>query len=240
MSDLLELAITAHGGLELWQQVRKLNAHIAIGGGMWGLKGWAGVLADAQVSIDPHLQHAAYTPFIEAGQHSVWQAGLTEIVNNTTGIRQKREQPRKSFEGHTLMTKWDTQHLAYFTGYAMWTYLTTPFLFILPGFQVKEVEPWQEDGEIWRRLHVTFPANIESHSREQTFYFDEKTSILRRHDYSVDIMGGTSSANYALEPQTFGGLVIPTKRRVYTIGQGNLPIRDRLAVAIDFHSVSVI
>ncbi len=239
MSDLLELAIAAHGGLERWQQVKTLNAHIAVGGGMWGLKGWLGVLADAQVLIDPHRQYTQYNPFIEAGQHSVWQTGLTMIMNDTTGIQQKREQPRKSFEGHTLMTQWDAQHLAYFTGYAMWTYLTTPFLFKLPGFQIKEGKPWQEDIETWRRLHVTFPTNIESHCREQVFYFDEKTSILRRHDYSVDIMGGTTSANYALEPETFGGLVIPTKRRVYMIGKGNQPIRDSVPVAIDFHSISV-
>jgi hypothetical protein len=28
---------------------------------------------------------------------------------------------------------------AYFNGYALWTYLTTPFLFALPGFGVDEI-----------------------------------------------------------------------------------------------------
>jgi len=137
-----------------------------------------------------------------------------------------------------IQTPWDAQHLAYFTGYAIWTYLTTPFLFGLPGFIVEEIEPWDEHGEIWRRLKVIFPPDVASHSTEQIFYFDA-AGILRRHDYSVEIMGGTSSANYASEPQTFGGLVFPTKRRVYAIGADNRPILERVAVAIDISGIDV-
>jgi len=33
---------------------------------------------------------------------------------------------------------WDDLHLAYFSGYAMWNYLTTPFLFAMEGFEVEE------------------------------------------------------------------------------------------------------
>ena len=33
--------------------------------------------------------------------------------------------------------------LAYFVGTAMWTYLTQPFTFTLPGFDTSELEPWQ-------------------------------------------------------------------------------------------------
>lgn len=100
-----------------------------------------------------------------------------------------------------MTTPWDAPHLAYFSGYAMWTYLTAPFLLNLPGFQTQEIEPWDENGETWRRLKAIFPPNIPSHGREQIFYFD--------------VIGGSSSANYALEPKTFGGIVYPTKRRVY-------------------------
>lgn len=238
MSDLLDLAITAHGGLERWQQIRKLNAHIGVGGAMWHVKGWPGVLADVHVSIDPHRQHAEFSPFVEAGRHSVYEPGRTAIVANDGRVIEEREQPRQAFEGHVLTTRWDAQNLAYFSGYAIWTYLTTPFLFRMPGFEVEEVEPWDEDGEIWRRLKVTFPPDVASHSTEQLFYFDA-SGLLRRHDYSVDIMGGTSSANYAVEPKAFGGLVFPTKRRVYAIGPDNRPLLGRVAVAIDIHGMDV-
>jgi hypothetical protein len=238
MSDLLELAVAAHGGWDRWQKLESLRAHISIDGAVWHLKGWPNVFKDAHVSIDPHQQHTEYSPFIEAGRRTVFDQGNTAIVTDSGDVIEQREHSRKAFEGHGLKTPWDAQHLIYFTGYAMWTYLTTPFLFKLPGFKVEEIEPWSEDGETWRRLKVAFPAHIETHSTEQIFYFDA-SGILKRHDYSVDIMGGTSSANYATEPKTSGGFVFPTRRRVYAIGKNNLPDRSRVAVAIDLLSIDV-
>ena len=52
----------------------------------------------------------------------------------------------------------------------MWTYLTTPFLFAMDGMATEELEPWRENGEMWRRLKVTFPQGIATHSTVQTFY----------------------------------------------------------------------
>lgn len=239
MSDLLELAVTAHGGWDRWQKVKKLTAQVAIGGGLWHLKGWPGALADTSVSIDPHRQHAEYFPFTEVGRRSIFETERVAVVDVNGATVEERTSPRESFNGHTLATPWDMHHLNYFSGYAMWTYLTTPFLFQFPGFQSEEIAPWNEDGDTWRRLKVIFPQDVHSHSTEQTFYFDA-TGILRRHDYSVDILGGSSSANYATEPKEFGGIIFPTKRRVYAIGQDNKPLLDRVAVSIDFLNIDVV
>mgnify|MGYP001392129888 CR=1 FL=1 len=66
-----------------------------------------------------------------------------------------------------LTTAWDIVQVAYFNGYARWTYLTTPFFMAMPGFHVTEIEPWKEGSEIWRGLRVRFPPSIASHSTEQ-------------------------------------------------------------------------
>jgi hypothetical protein len=58
-----------------------------------------------------------------------------------------RNNPRGAFAGHTNETQWDRFHAAYFNGYALWTYLTLPFLYTYPGFPVEEIEPRGEDGE---------------------------------------------------------------------------------------------
>ena len=55
--------------------------------------------------------------------------------------------------------------LAYFTGEALWTYLTMPFLYTWPGFVTEEIASIEVDGETWRRLKVTFPEHIKSHTR---------------------------------------------------------------------------
>jgi hypothetical protein len=66
----------------------------------------------------------------------------------------------------------------------MWIYLTQPVTYALAGFEINELEPWQEKGEEWRRLHLGWPGNLATHSREQTLYVGAD-GLLRRHDYDA-------------------------------------------------------
>jgi hypothetical protein len=238
MSDLLERAVAAHGGLGRWQKAKAVTVHIAAGGGAFHVKGWANAYSDIHCSIDTRRPHTEFWPFLKSGQRCVYEPNQTAIVSDGGKLIEKQDAPRATFEGHKIQTPWNSLQLVYFTGYAMWTYLTTPFLFKRPGFKSEEVDPWEENGEKWRRLKVTFPADVPSHSTEQTFYFGAD-GLLRRHDYSVDIMGGTSSCHYSSEYKTAEGLAFPTKRRVYAIGPNNLPILDRVAISIDVKSIEV-
>lgn len=240
MDNLLKLAIKAHGGWDRWQEINKLKAHISVGGGLWQLKGWPGIFADANVIAEPRRQHIEFSPFQNHGQHTLLEPGRVAIVGPDGKTIEERGEPRQAFAGHSLQTPWDRLHLAYFTGYAMWGYLTAPFLFAYPGFQAEEVEPWSENGETWRRLKVTFPAAVHAHCGEQIFYFDE-SGLLRRNDYRVDIIGsGNTSAHYASDHKPFGGIIFPTKRRVYAVDPDNKPILERVLVSIDIHNVEEI
>lgn len=239
MTNLLDLAIKAHGGSERWQEITQLSAHVVIGGGLWHLKGWPGVFADAYVKADPRDQCIEYTPFQDSSRRLLMTPELVAVVGGDGKNIEERREPRQAFKGHTLQTPWDALHLAYFSGYAMWGYLTAPFMFAYPGFQTEEIEPWDENGESWRRLKVTFPEEIHAHCREQVFYFDAN-GLLRRNDYRVDIIGsGSTSAHYASEHKSFGGIVFPTQRRVYPIGADNKPVLERVLVSIDVKEVEV-
>jgi len=238
MNDLLKHAIQAHGGWDRWQGINGINAHVAIGGGMWQLKGWPGVFADAHVAIDPRRQHAEFSPF-QNNAHTLFEPDRVAIVDADGSVKEERDAPRQAFHGHSLQTPWDALHLAYFSGYAMWGYLTAPFLFAYPGFQTQEIERWNENGEIWRRLKVSYPASAHAHCGDQIFYFDE-AGLLRRNDYRVDIIGsGATSAHYSSDHESFGGILFPTQRRVYAIGSDNKPNLDRVLVSIDVHKVEL-
>jgi hypothetical protein len=63
------------------------------------------------------------------------------IETSTGAIVSKRSDPRTAFAGHVLETVWDALHNAYFSGYTIWTYLTTPFLMAMPGFEVADIAP---------------------------------------------------------------------------------------------------
>jgi len=97
----------------------------------------------------------------------------------------ERLNPAKHAEGKDMNAPWDALDRAYFNGYALWTYLNTPFLLAMPGFAVAEIASWTEGSEQWRGLRATFPREIASHSTEQDFYFGED-GLLRRHDYHVN------------------------------------------------------
>src|SRR5215471_734150 len=96
-----------------------------------------------------------------------------EFANHNLWTRGGRVDPRASFAGHGMDTAWDPLQRAYFSGYTMWTYLTTPFLLSMPGFEVTEIEPRREGDEVWRGLRAKFPSRLASHRAEQDFYFGD-------------------------------------------------------------------
>ena len=72
----------------------------------------------------------------------------------------------------------------------------------------------ERGDERWRRLEVTFPPGLDTHRREQSFYFDERR-FLRRHDYIAEVIGGWAHGGHlCAEHVEAGGLVFPTRRRV--------------------------
>ena len=213
MTDLATLAIDAHGGLDRWRQLKTMSARLLQGGVLWQLKRQDGVLRDVHLTVDLRKEWASHWPFGQPDRHTSFQPNRVAIETSNGDVVEERVHPRESFAGHVLDTPWDSLQLAYFAGYAMWTYLNTPFLFALPGVKTAEVEAWPENGEVWRRLKVTFPTSIATHSAEQTFYFDQQ-GLLKRHDYDVDISGGTSAAHYVSELQEISGIVVPTKHTI--------------------------
>lgn len=236
MTELTDLAITAHGGLDRWNTYRSVTAHLVNGGALWSLKQQGGVMDDLYVRVDLHHEFTSHYPFGGPGLRTAFTADRVAIETEAGETVEERRHPRESFAGHSLETPWDRLHLAYFTGYAMWTYLTAPFSFATPGFQTEELGPWKEADQTWRRLKVTFPDHIATHSKEQTFYFDTD-GLIRRHDYTTEVLNAGPAAHYPSEHREFGGIMVPTKRRVYTIGDDGHVLEEPLIVAIDLDTI---
>jgi hypothetical protein len=149
-----------------------------------------------------------------------------------------RDDPEKAFEGQAFETPWDKFHVAYFASEALWTYLTLPFLYTYPGFECEEIEPWHEGGEEWRRLKVAFPASIVSHTKTQITHFGPD-GLMRRHDYTVDILGGTRGANYSTNYKDVQGIKMPTTRRIYAYDDAMQKVPEPLLVALDFGALTL-
>lgn len=239
--SLLDELLVANGGLPRWHEVETIKIHQLLGGELWKIKGVDGIIDDSVVEIRLKEEHAWHRPLPKPGFRSSFTPDLVviETDDDTAQVVESLPAPRASFDGHTLTTPWSMLQLAYFAGYAMWTYLSEPFSFTLPGVRTEELGVWHEDGETWRRLAVRYPANIATHSAEQVLYVDTD-GLLRRRDYAVDISEGFLGAHYMHGHQEFDGLVLPTERVVYARGEDNQPLRDQVAITIDVHEVTII
>jgi hypothetical protein len=61
----------------------------------------------------------------------------------------------------------DPLHRAYFNSYALWAYITTPFLLMRPEFEVTEIATRRECEETWRGLRAKFPPDVASPARSR-------------------------------------------------------------------------
>ena len=86
---------------------------------------------------------------------------------------------------------------------------------------------------------MTFPDNIANHTRDQSSYFGPD-GLLRRHYYTVDILGGATGVNYATNYRNVDGIIVPTTRRIYAYEGDNVVVTEPLLVAIDMGEVSFI
>jgi len=236
MSDLLTLAVTAHGGLDRWRRFTFVKASVSVSGVLWEVKGKPDALK--QIRIEAHLRDEQMTThLVDQNKRLIFTPDRVAVENEAGQVLASREDPRSAFRDQAFETPWDDLHVAYFNSYALWTYFSIPFLYCNDGFAVEELQPWQENGEIWRPLRVTFPPNIASHTREQTSYFGPD-GLLRRHAYTVDILGGANGVNYAYDYREFDGIAIPTTRRVFAYDENKHKVSAPVLVAIDISNVA--
>jgi hypothetical protein len=237
MTDLLEAVVEAHGGLERWNQLDGVSTRLTQGGVLWPFKGQPGVLDDVVVTASLHEERVSHRPFGAADRHSVFTPERVAIETDDGTELEALDQPRASFAGHTPETQWSTLQLAYFAGTAMWTYLTQPFTFTLPGFETSELEPWDEDGQTWRRLHVIWPSHLATHSTGQTLYFNDD-GLLARHDYDVEINAGNAAAHYVSDYDEVAGIKLPTKHRIFPRTPDGQSLDEPLFVSIDLSEIA--
>jgi hypothetical protein len=235
--DLLNLVTEAHGGLERWNRFRTIDAEMSITGGIWHVKRKPDIFRHVAVAMDTRAQRVEIRSLTGAGRRSTFTPDYVVVETADGGVIDSRDNPRSSFAGHSPQAPWDDLHAVYFCSYALWTYFSTPFLYTYPGVVTEELSPWHEDGEQWRRLKITFPETIHTHSREQISYFGVD-GLLRRHDYTVDVMGGATGANYASNYQDCDGIMVPMTRRVFARDSDGQKIDEPLLVAIDIATVS--
>lgn len=212
MSDLLDLAITGHGGRRRWAQISRFRASVTITGALRVLTGRPGLFDDVTLAGQTRVRRLTITPFPRPGECLTWEPGL---AHRATG---------------------DEGRAADFVAEENWHHFVAPFAFTGDGVDTEETWPWREDAQIWRALLVTYPEPMATHSRRQTYYFDG-AGLVRRLDYDLNCSGGGPAVHYPSRYREFDGIMIPTHRVVYLRDADGDPDRSAVAVDIDISNV---
>jgi hypothetical protein len=154
--NLLQTAVAAHGGLARWRQISTIEVAASITGAIWFVKGQGDYLKNVVMTVDTKREKLT-TDFPGQDKRFVFQPSKLVMEHADGTAIQVREDPEKSFAGQARETPWDDLQVAYFQGEALWTYLTTPFLYTYEGFATKEISPVRVGNETWRRLARHFP-----------------------------------------------------------------------------------
>jgi hypothetical protein len=238
MNELLKLAVEAHGGLDRWNKVKAMKVAASITGAIWYVKGKGDFLKNVVLTAETRDERLI-VDFPGQNKRAIFEPDRIVIETEDGTLLEARDNPEESFAGQQRETPWDDIHVTYFAGEALWTYLNTPFLYTRQGFETEEIASIQVESETWRRLKVTFPDNVKSHTRQQVSCFGPD-GLLRRHDYTVDILGGATGLNYASEYRDVDGIMVPTKRRVYAYEGDYQLLKEPLLVAIDMGEITLL
>lgn len=234
LKELAEIT-DAHGGQPYWNSLDSIEIEMSASGFLFTAKG---------VPPLSHVRMTLCTTRPEVAIHDYPAPGQTtrsfgdervEIVDRHGNVLQSRSRPREAFRRLRRLFRWDTLDFAYFSGYAMWGYMTVPFLLLHEGVEVAVASDPDSDG--YTRLAVRFPETLPVHSACQDFYFD-KEHHLHRLDYTAEVVGSwAKAANFCELYRQFSGLSLPTRRRVYPRLLFNKPMKLLTLVAIDIHNV---
>jgi hypothetical protein len=203
----------AHGGEERWRSVESIEVLVSVRGLLFTLKRMP-TMDHLRMTIQVRQPAVVVHGYPHAGKNTHFLGeDRVEIRDDQGYVLDARDAPRSYFRRIRRRFYWDELDFAYFSGYAMWNYMTMPFLFQMPGVEVRRsVYPGPDGADGY---DVRFPPGLPTHCREQTFYFD-RAGHLCRHDYTAEVVGAWAKAAHCCEEyRQFSGLSLPTKRRVY-------------------------
>ena len=210
---LLDDVIEATGGIERWNGLKRFTLQLSIDGELFSKVGPASRFKDIVAEGSTQSQSVRFSGFADPGKFGVYEPDYVTIESPEGNDTARLAQPQPDVSGSSPGNA---------SGRIVSRFLLRLFRLELyddavslthPDVKVEELPTWQERDQPWRRLRAVFPPNIVTHSREQTFYFDE-AGLQRRTDH--DLLG-THVAHYSWAHQDFCGIVVPTLRRSLTL-----------------------
>ena len=220
---LLESALRASGGLDLWRLTRRFTLHMSITGALCAARCSAAQLKEFVVEGSTQTQALEITGFARAELRALYRPDWVALEGQDARRLMERQGSPEEFRNALRSTTWDELQLAHYCGYLIWNHIATPFILADPDFETKELPRNVAPGESLRQLRVVFPARVLTHASAQTFHFDRE-GFLRRLDYPAAHDDHTQIAQIFSGHQRFSGILVPTLCRLLSIGAEGVPV----------------
>ena len=108
MGELKDFVIAAHGGLDRWNQLSEVRAHLLIGGVAWALKKQDRVIQDTMVLVKLRRQFGRYYAFGKNGLRTSFTPDRVAIETTAGQVVAERERSMLSKSirsSHAVKTK---------------------------------------------------------------------------------------------------------------------------------------
>jgi hypothetical protein len=220
---LLEKALRASGGLDLWRLTRRFTLHMSITGALCTERCSTAQLKELVVEGNTQTQALEIIGFARADLRALYRPDWVALEGRDARRLMERQGTPEEFRRELQSTTWDELQLAHYCGYLIWNHIATPFILADPDFATKELPRDVARGESLRRLSVVFPARVVTHASVQTFHFDRE-GFLRRLDYPAAHDDHTQIAQMLSGHQRFSGILVPTLCRLLSIGVEGVPV----------------
>ncbi len=233
-------AIEGHGGMENWNLVKELRFNVRTTGAALASRLRPLGFRSTSVSLSVRYPRVIIKSFPRRGLCGLFERKRVAIERENGTVVKERLDPGKKMGSLRRKLYWDNLDLLYFGGCAFWNYFNLPFILGSSGFVLKEMEPEEIDGDLFTRLHVTFPEDLPTHSREQVFYFNSE-GLLVRHDYTARVFGKWArAAHYSSDFNVSRGLVFPARRVVYPRTAEGQVIKSVVLVHLEISEIEVV
>jgi hypothetical protein len=211
--------------MRTWQALRRIRL---VPEQLSGLLPWAKGMGNtfrlpSAFEISPHERRTRFFDYPDEEHTGIFENGSVRIERRDGGeVLIAEEHHRQSFRGLAVHRRWSPIDALYFFGYALSHYHALPFtLFEARLVGVTAASP----SCPLDALEVELPADLPTHCRRQTFYFD-KTGRLTRHDYHAEIVGfWARGAHFWKRQVTCNGFPISLERHVVArVGRTPCPL----------------
>jgi hypothetical protein len=223
--SLLERAIRRHGGWAAWTSAGTIAFRFArLDGLLPTVKGVGRTLPlPTRIEVVPRNATAVFEDFPARGSRGMFTAGEVRLLGAHGEVLIQLANGRDAFQRASTFARWSPLQALYFFGYAITHYHSLPFTLVdgrplaLTGARVA--------GYRLRGVRVELPDGLHTHSRIQTFFFDDD-GLIRRHDYVAEVVGPWAHGAHFWEDFTLAGELAVARRRhvVARLGARPLPV----------------